>query len=256
MAASAAPRSVLIIGSEAVPFAKTGGLADVLGALPSALARLGWDVTRRAAALSRRDRRPLVEHVSGHRRRLSRATSASSKRRSRDGARAISIDCPELFDRDELYGVGSVDYPGQRATLRVARARRARVRGAAATARRSVVHAHDWQAALAPVYLENAVRSASGARRHARASSRFTTSRIRGSSTPTGCRASIWAGSSFTHRSPGVLGPHQLPEGRHQRRRASSPPSAGATPRRSRRRSSASASTASCARAAPISSAS
>src|SRR5437660_7340598 len=38
-------RSVLIIGSEAQPFAKTGGLADVLGALPSALARLGWDAT-------------------------------------------------------------------------------------------------------------------------------------------------------------------------------------------------------------------
>jgi starch synthase len=38
------PLSVLIIGSEAVPFAKTGGLADVLGALPSALARLGLDV--------------------------------------------------------------------------------------------------------------------------------------------------------------------------------------------------------------------
>src|SRR5439155_10374630 len=39
------PSSVLIIGSEAVPFAKTGGLADVLGALPLALARLGWRVT-------------------------------------------------------------------------------------------------------------------------------------------------------------------------------------------------------------------
>src|SRR5262245_15425247 len=38
-------RSVLIIGSEALPFSKTGGLADVLGALPPALARLGWDVT-------------------------------------------------------------------------------------------------------------------------------------------------------------------------------------------------------------------
>ena len=50
--------SVLIIGSEALPFAKTGGLADVLGALPSALARLGWDVTLvlpryRAAACGR-----------------------------------------------------------------------------------------------------------------------------------------------------------------------------------------------------------
>jgi starch synthase len=38
-------RSVLIVGSEAQPFAKTGGLADVLGALPSALARIGWVAT-------------------------------------------------------------------------------------------------------------------------------------------------------------------------------------------------------------------
>src|SRR6188768_1850802 len=38
-------RSVLMIGSEALPFSKTGGLADVLGALPQALARLGWGVT-------------------------------------------------------------------------------------------------------------------------------------------------------------------------------------------------------------------
>src|SRR5262245_57742628 len=38
-------RRVLMLGSEALPFAKTGGLADVLGALPPALARLGWDAT-------------------------------------------------------------------------------------------------------------------------------------------------------------------------------------------------------------------
>ena len=36
---------VLEVASEAVPFAKTGGLADVAGALPGALARLGCDVT-------------------------------------------------------------------------------------------------------------------------------------------------------------------------------------------------------------------
>src|SRR5262245_52373405 len=38
-------RSVVLVGSEAHPFAKTGGLADVLGALPPALGRLGWDAT-------------------------------------------------------------------------------------------------------------------------------------------------------------------------------------------------------------------
>ncbi len=35
---------VLMVASEAVPFAKTGGLADVLGALPRALVRLGHEV--------------------------------------------------------------------------------------------------------------------------------------------------------------------------------------------------------------------
>ena len=37
--------SILMIGSEALPFSKTGGLADVLGALPLALGRLGHRVT-------------------------------------------------------------------------------------------------------------------------------------------------------------------------------------------------------------------
>ena len=36
---------VLIVASEMVPFAKTGGLADVAGALPVALARLGHQVS-------------------------------------------------------------------------------------------------------------------------------------------------------------------------------------------------------------------
>src|SRR5512143_1298035 len=39
------PLTILMISPEAVPFAKTGGLADVAGALPLALARLGHDVT-------------------------------------------------------------------------------------------------------------------------------------------------------------------------------------------------------------------
>jgi len=40
----AAPLKVLFVSSECAPFAKTGGLADVVGALPIALRRLGVDV--------------------------------------------------------------------------------------------------------------------------------------------------------------------------------------------------------------------
>jgi len=38
-------RRILMVSPEAVPFAKTGGLGDVAGALPLALARLGLEIT-------------------------------------------------------------------------------------------------------------------------------------------------------------------------------------------------------------------
>src|SRR6266850_2061190 len=122
--------SVLIIGSEAQPFAKTGGLADVLGALPPALARLGWNVT---LALPRY-----------------RGVEA--------GARAILIDCPDLYDREALYGVANSDYPDN--ALRFAFLARAALEFAGRRgAGPSVVHAHDWQAGLAPVYLRTVYAS-------------------------------------------------------------------------------------------------
>src|SRR5436190_15007305 len=97
-------RSVLIIGSEAVPFSKTGGLADVLGALPPALARLGWDVTlaipryRGVTAGSLVDSFPVT--AGGYVRDVGFFVAGL-----RDGARALLIACPDLFDREALYGV-------------------------------------------------------------------------------------------------------------------------------------------------------
>src|SRR6185295_9640590 len=90
-------RSVLIIGSEAQPFAKTGGLADVLGALPSALARLGWDTTlvlpkyRGVTAGTEVDRFPIT--VGGFTRDAGFFDAPIG-----DGAHAILVECPELYD--------------------------------------------------------------------------------------------------------------------------------------------------------------
>ena len=145
-------RSVLLIGSEAQPFAKTGGLADVLGALPPALQRLGWDATvvipryRGVSAGTLVDTFPVT--VGGFTR-----DAGFYEAPLADGARALLVDCPDLYDRAGIYGADSTDYPDSPrrfAFLSRAALEFAARRGPAP----SVVHAHDWQAGLVPVYLK------------------------------------------------------------------------------------------------------
>jgi starch synthase len=145
-------RSALIIGSEAVPFIKTGGLADVLGALPPALARLGWDVTlvlpryRGVSAGSLIDR--FSVSVGAYSREIGFFEAPMP-----DGARAILVECPDLYEREELYAPrGTADYSdnARRFAMLVRAAFEWTARGGK---RPSVVHGHDWQAGLAPVYL-------------------------------------------------------------------------------------------------------
>ena len=140
-----------MIGSEALPFAKTGGLADVLGALPPAIARLGWRVMvalpryRGVAAGTPVDAFDLTVGGVTH--------QAAVYETPLNGALALLIDIPALFDRDEIYGTAGVDYPDN--PRRYAFLVRAVLEHAS---RRSlaldVIHAHDWQAGLAPVYLQ------------------------------------------------------------------------------------------------------
>ena len=141
-----------MLGSEALPFSKTGGLADVLGALPLAIARLGWEVTvalpryRGVTAGAQVARFPVT--VGGFTREITFSEVPLGP-----GARAILVDCPDLYDRDGLYGSDGTDY------LDNARRFAMLVRAAFELIARSgqapdVVHAHDWQAALAPVYLK------------------------------------------------------------------------------------------------------
>ena len=146
-----ASRRVLLIGSEALPFAKTGGLGDVLGALPSALARLGWDATvvlpRYRGATSGTPIGRLHVTAGGL-----TADVGIGEAPLGDGARAWLVDCPPLFDREGLYGVGNLDYADN--AFRFAVLVRAALEWTASQgAAPSVVHAHDWQAGLAPVYL-------------------------------------------------------------------------------------------------------
>ena len=142
---------IVMVTPEAHPFAKTGGLAEVAGALPDALARLGHTVTivlPRYRGISVDDSRRTALTIQ-----LGSATHAVvvHERALRENVRIAFIDAPELFDREGLYGTARGDYPDNalrfavfdRAALEYVRARGARP---------SILHAHDWQAGLVPVY--------------------------------------------------------------------------------------------------------
>ena len=141
--------SVLIVGSEAIPFSKTGGLADVLGALPLALGRLGLRVT-----LVTPKYRGSQVHGSLKTIDVPLPGGAGTRIVAQpldEGVRAVLVDRPDLYDRESIYGSGA-DYPDS--PRRFGFLCRAALEYAAQSAETfDVLHANDWQAGLAPVYL-------------------------------------------------------------------------------------------------------
>ncbi|MGE5359005.1 MAG: glycogen synthase GlgA [Bacteroidales bacterium] len=142
--------SILMVASEAVPFAKTGGLADVLGSLPAALAALGHEVT---VVLPRYRGVPAGDLAADFDLSLGgRTLRPVFHRHNVADVSVVLVDVPALYDRDALYGVGNDDYPDN--GFRFAFLSRAALEYAGRTLRRvDVVHSHDWQAGLVPAYL-------------------------------------------------------------------------------------------------------
>lgn len=146
------PLRILMVASEAVPFAKTGGLADVVTALSKSLGALGHHVTvalprYRGVPVSGEPARSVPVRMGGHHYQADVYVQETSP-----GVRVALIDHPPFFDREGLYGIGSHDYgdnPRRFAFLCLAALELARHEGQPL----DVVHAHDWQAGLAPVYL-------------------------------------------------------------------------------------------------------
>jgi starch synthase len=156
MTTSSEALHVVMVSSEVVPFSKTGGLADVVGGLSSALARLGHEVsviTPLYGSVDRERLRPSAIELTVP---LGDQVVLSDVWESRAGSRltTLFLDVPEAFDRPGLYGERGVDYPDN------ARRFSLLCRGALqwlATQKRppEIVHAHDWQAALMPLYLKS-----------------------------------------------------------------------------------------------------
>ena len=150
----AASLRIAYVTPEMAPLASTGGLGDVSGALPKALARLGHEVT---VFLPRYGRIPFppgklrgAVHVPVDA--LPRSAEFYEVR-PEEGLRLVFVEHPAFFDRPQLYGIGNDDYPDN--PLRFAFLCRAaleyyRSRGEPP----DVFHVHDWQTAMLPVYLK------------------------------------------------------------------------------------------------------
>ncbi len=143
---------VLMVSSEAAPWAKTGGLADVLSGLPAALARLGHHVT--VVLPKYRGIEPDTKEVVSGEVALGAVRYAVRWHVLAGGAvRTVFVDCPVLFDRDGYYGQAGQDFPDNAdrfALLSTAALDFAEREG---PGRVTVVHAHDWQAGLVPTLL-------------------------------------------------------------------------------------------------------
>lgn len=145
------PLAILMVVSEAHPFAKTGGLGEVAGALPDALARLGHTVTLVLPRYRGVDPGHAAPEAATFRLGGRTARVQFHERPLRKGVTAVLVDAPELFDREGLYNSGGVDFQDNAwrfAVLSRAALEYARLRGE----RPSIIHAHDWQTGLVPVY--------------------------------------------------------------------------------------------------------
>ena len=145
---------ILFVASEGLPFSKTGGLADVVEALPKALVAQGHDV----AVILPRYRNTQTKNVviksltvpMGTALRFPSVAVAAPP----GGVQYFFVDDPGYFDREQLYGIGGRDYPDN--AERFAEFARAAIELAKQLWLPDVIHCHDWQSALVPVLLRTA----------------------------------------------------------------------------------------------------
>jgi len=149
--------NILMVASEATPFAKTGGLADVLGALPPALAARGEQVAVVLPAYrENRYPEPTREAYRDLRIPIGPGYTVDIQQTTNRGITYYFVDCPALYNRDGIYGSPAGDFPDNH--LRFAVLSMAAIGVARHLFRPDVVHLHDWQAALTPVYIREHFR--------------------------------------------------------------------------------------------------
>jgi starch synthase len=149
--------NVLFLSPEVVPFAKSGGLADVAGSLPIALERLGLDVRLvlpfyRVIREGNYEVRPILKKLEVPLGKEKFRTNVLETQ-LRPGVPVYLIEREDLYDRPNLYGNPGGDYYDNlerfsffaHAALRLTEA---------LSFKPHVIHCHDWQTGLVPALIK------------------------------------------------------------------------------------------------------
>ncbi|MGE5239114.1 MAG: glycogen synthase [Chloroflexota bacterium] len=158
---------IAVVASEAAPFSKTGGLADVTGALFREYEKLGhvvylfvplYRVTKERVGSRLRPMGAEFEVPLGRENALCTVYALEPETESAGGAGTVFlIGNDRFFDRDGLYGTAAEDYGDNDRRFAFF------CKGVAETCRRlnlapDILHCHDWQTALIPLYLKTLYR--------------------------------------------------------------------------------------------------
>ena len=143
---------VLFAASEGLPFSKTGGLADVIEALPKALVAQGHELAvvlpRYRGIKTSMVVMPSVTIPLGSRLRFPSIADGTML----NGVRYFFVDDPGYFDRDGIYGSAG-EYPDN--AERYSEFCRATIEIAKHVWPADIIHCHDWQTGLVPVLLRS-----------------------------------------------------------------------------------------------------
>jgi starch synthase len=146
---------IVFAASECVPYVQTGGLADVIGALPRQIARLGHKTTvyipyYRQVREHAPTRKPVIRSLTipfSYYNRFVEILDGGIH----DGVQMYFVDCPELFDRESVYATQTGDYLDN--WERFGLFCRATLEASKQLGVPDIFHVHDWEAAMVSVYL-------------------------------------------------------------------------------------------------------
>jgi len=149
--------NIVFAASECTPWAKTGGLADVVSGLSKVLSALGHKVTvyipyYRQVAKAVPQPPVVLESVTipfSYYNRFARIVDGGKA----NGVQVYFVDCPELFDRESFYATPSGEYPDN--DERFGAFSRAVIETTKVVGVPDIFHVHDWQAAMVSVFLRS-----------------------------------------------------------------------------------------------------